>query len=219
MQNDTGRKFTEIHGNAETSLAAIEGIEKAALIRRSDNVPLRVRLLTPYENNTDSTRDYAITPLDAFRGDESYVTVSYAWAHSQSTSGLQIPLYRIRDLSKPSEPPRPPRCPSIIFHRAAQYALTKGYAYLWIDQECIYQQDKMDRERHLQVMHRIYSASAVTIAALSVSIPTSIVLDEVVTWALNDEELCDTPRTLPTGVLADWLLTMTSDRWFTRTWT
>jgi hypothetical protein len=219
MQNDTGRAFSEIYDSTESFLAAIEEIEQVALIQRFDDAPLRVRLLTPYESKDSSTFDYAITTLDTFRGDEIYVTVSYAWAHSQSTTGLQIPSYRIWDLSQPSEPPRPPRCPSVIFHRAAQYARTKGYAYLWIDQEYIYQRDEADRERHLQVMHRIYSASAVTIAALSVHMPDALVLEEFIGWALNEREPRETTRTLPTGTLADWLLAMTSDAWFTRTWT
>jgi hypothetical protein len=218
MQDDTGRAFTEIYDNAESLLSAVEEIERVALVQRSDDAPLRVRLLTPHGSNSNSTYDYAITPLHAFRGDEAYVTVSYAWAHSQSTSDLQIPSYRIWDLSEPSEPPRSPRCPSIIFHRAAQYARAKDFEYIWIDQECIYQNDEADRERHLQVMHRIYSASAVTIAALSVHLPNSRVLEKFVSWALNDKGPRESLPILPAGVLADWLSTMTSGKWFTRTW-
>ncbi|KAH6843754.1 hypothetical protein B0T12DRAFT_421015 [Alternaria alternata] len=38
--------------------------------------------------------------------------------------------------------------------------------HIWIDQECKHQDDPLDVERHLQVMHRIYSNSKVTIAVL-----------------------------------------------------
>jgi hypothetical protein len=61
-------------------------------------------------------------------------------------------------------------------------------------------------------MHRIYSASAVTIAALSVHLPISRVLEEFVSWALNDKEPRESLPILPAGVLADWLSTMTSDK-------
>jgi hypothetical protein len=218
MQNDTGRTFAEIYGSAEALLAAIEEIERVALRERLDDAPLRVRLLTPYGDD-GSTNEFAITHIESFQGDESYVAVSYAWAHEQSTDGLQIPNYRIRDLSKPDEPPRPPRCPPTVFHRAMRYAKAKGYSYVWIDQECIYQHDDVDREQHLQVMHRIYRASAVTIAVLSVPMVDSAVFERFAAWSTPDEQSRGEPRALPTDVLADWLMTMTSDRWFTRAWT
>jgi hypothetical protein len=218
MQNDTGRTFEEIYGSAEALLAAIEEIERVALKERSDNAPVRVRLLTPYGDDS-FTNAFAITPIESLQGDEIYVAVSYAWAHEQSTAGLQIPNYLIRDLSKPDEPPRPPRCPPPVFHRAMQYAKTKGYSYVWIDQECIYQNNDADRERHLQLMHRIYRASAVTIAVLSIPMVDPVVFEQFAEWSTVDKQPREEPQALPAGVLADWLMTMTSDRWFTRAWT
>jgi hypothetical protein len=218
MQNDTGRTFAEIYGSAEALLAAIEEIERVALKERFDDAPLRMRLLTPYGDNS-STNEFAITPIESFQGNESYIAVSYAWAHEQSSDGLQIPNYLIRDLSKPDEPPRPPRCPPTVFHRAMRYAKAKGYSYVWIDQECIYQYNDEDREQHLQLMHRIYRASAVTIAVLSVPMVDPAVFEQFAAWSVVDEQLRAEPRALPTGVLADWLMTMTSDKWFTRAWT
>lgn len=101
-----------------------------------------------------------------------------------------------------------------------RYAQARGFAYVWIDQECIYQHDDEDREQHLQVMHRIYNASAVTIAVLSVPMRDPATLEEFVVWVNEGKELSrQQQQELPTGILADWLFTMTNDKWFTRAWT
>lgn len=218
MQNDTGLPFTEIYGSAEPFLTAIEEIEQVALTQRSDDAPLQIRLLTPYGNNK-STSDFAITPIASFRGDEEYVAVSYAWAHEESTAAVQVPDYRIWDLARPNEPPRTPKCPPTVFHRAIRYAQAKGILYVWIDQECIYQNDDADREQHLQAMHRIYRAGAVTIAILSVPMRDIPTLEEFLDWVRRGKEPTGEQQTLATGRLADWLLSMTRDKWFTRAWT
>jgi hypothetical protein len=199
-------------------LSAIEGIEGVALTERFDDAPLRLRLLTPCRSGS-SNQDFTITPIDVFRGNEAYVAVSYAWAHEQSTQSLDIPAYRIWDSTQPSGQSRLPRCPPVVFHRAVRYAQAKRIPYIWIDQECIHQKDNADRERHLQLMHRIYRASAVTIAVLSTHMPNATVFQDFVEWAVVNEEAQREPRGLPQGTLVDWLLAMTNDKWFTRTWT
>jgi len=218
MRNDTGLPFARSHDSVSAFITAIEGIEQIALTERFDDAPLRLRLLTQ-SGTVNSTQDFTITPIDAFRGSEAYAAVSYVWAHDQSTQNLEIPEYRIWDSARPQSRPRGLRCPPIIFHRAVQYAKAKRLDYIWIDQECIDQDDDADRERHLQLMHRIYRASAVTIAILSTQVPNMAVFNDFADWALVDEGTHNQPRVLPHGVLADWLMTMTSDRWFTRTWT
>jgi hypothetical protein len=217
MRNDSNFTFTELYDSADALLLAVENIEKIALTNRSDETPLHVRLLTPFG---DTGQDFTITPIESFRGDEAYLAVSYAWAHEHSTESLDLPDYRIWDFCPSGIRSRSPRCPPIIFHRAVRYAQAKGYSDIWIDQECVHQDDDTDREQHLQLMHRIYRASSVTIAMLSTYIPTLEVFEEFVVWALeNDNAVKQESRALPQGMLADWLMTMTRDRWFTRTWT
>jgi hypothetical protein len=215
MQDDTDRTFEEIHGSPEKLLSAIEEIERVALIERSDDAPMRLRFIIPYSSGNPEC-DFAITPIDAFQGDESYVAVSYTWAHDQSIEGLEIPAYRIRDMAEPNSPPRSLRCAPIVFHRAVRYARAKGYEYVWIDQECIHQEDSADVERHLQIMHRIYRASKVTIGVLSCVLPQSPFAEEFALW--NAASV--THRRLPpSDDLADWLVDLSHDKWFTRTWT
>lgn len=175
MRNDTGHLFTEIYDSADALLSALEDIEKVALTKRSDDAPLHVRLLTPSGN---AGRDFSITPIESFCGDEAYVAISYTWAYEQSIERLEIPDYHIWDATQPNRDPRPPQCPPIVLHQAVRYAQAKGYSYIWIDQECIHQDDDADRERHLQLMHRIYRASAVTIAVLSTYMPDLAVFED-----------------------------------------
>ncbi|CAN9209379.1 unnamed protein product [Alternaria alternata] len=44
----------------------------------------------------------------------------------------------------------------MVFHRAWYFARARGIPYVWIDQECIYQDNTEDKERHLQIMDKIY---------------------------------------------------------------
>ncbi|KAB2100148.1 hypothetical protein AG0111_0g11451 [Alternaria gaisen] len=166
MQKDTDLNIRETHGIEDAFLAAFEEIDCVALIERPFHIPIRLRFITP-SPDSKTGHDYVITDASTHRTGSIYVAVSYTWLHEQSLNGQEIPDYRVKDLSKAGTVPRPPRCPPIVFHRAIQYAHAQGYTYVWIDQECIHQDDPIDVERHLQVMHRIYSNSKVTIAVLA----------------------------------------------------
>jgi hypothetical protein len=171
MQRDTTRTFREIHGSEDALLRAIEDIEHVALVERPLQTPPRLRFITPSPDN-ESAHHYVITEAHTHRSGDTYVAVSYTWAHEQSVEGLAIPDYQIRDLSKQGSEWRPPRCPPVVFHRAMAYARICGYSYVWIDEECIHQDDPADVERHLQVMHRIYFNSKITVAILSTYFPS-----------------------------------------------
>jgi hypothetical protein len=53
-----------------------------------------------------------------------------------------------------------------------QSARHKGCPYLWIDQECIDQNNPDDVEKHLRIMYRVYSECTWTVALLSYEIPS-----------------------------------------------
>jgi uncharacterized C2H2 Zn-finger protein len=131
MQRDTDRTFREIHGSEEALLAAIEEIERIALVPSDTDSQLRLRFLTldPYSWCEDQ---FALTPIYDVDPDEPYITVSYTWAHQQSTDGLEIPEYKIRDSSDSNASLRSPRCSPIVFHRAMRYARHKGVKYVWM---------------------------------------------------------------------------------------
>jgi len=102
---------------------------------------------------------------------------------------------------------RPPRCPPSVLHRALQYDIqgTKT-GRLWIDQECIDQDDVIDRDEHIAHMHRIYERSKCTGIVLSQSISSSQatllqrcieahekdILDEALNNKMEEENRIDT---------------------------
>ncbi|CAN9387603.1 unnamed protein product [Alternaria alternata] len=218
MQRDTGLDFREIHESEDAFLAAVEEIERVALIERPFHIPIRLRFITP-SPDSKTGHDYVITDASTHRTGSVYVAVSYTWLHEQSLDGQKIPNYRVKDLSKAGTVPRPPHCPPIVFHRAMQYARTRGYTNVWIDQECIHQDDPTDVERHLQVMHRIYSNSKVTIAVLATS-SGRIDLPTIGHFkSLLESTSCEpTDQSVQHIAFRKWFCDVSDDRWFSRTW-
>ncbi|KAB2100147.1 hypothetical protein AG0111_0g11450 [Alternaria gaisen] len=168
MQDDRTLTFREIHGSSEALLAAVEEVERTALIESNDTSPFCFRLLEFYPRG-GSEYDFILTPTHDYERSalSNYLTVSYVWAHEQPLDGTQIPAYRIWDGTDLHKPPRPLRSPSIVFHRVVQFARSQNIRRIWLDQECINQEDPTDIERHLQDMNRIYQFSRLTVAVLS----------------------------------------------------
>ncbi|KAH7082715.1 heterokaryon incompatibility protein-domain-containing protein [Paraphoma chrysanthemicola] len=228
MQRDTHLTFGEIYGTREAMLEDIEKVIDIALYERDDGVPLQLRFITPLHLTDDwytdeSYCDYRITRPEEHTPDLQYVTVSYCWKHSQSLEGLpELPEYRIHGAFNSSNLPgraRRLRCPEIVFHRAVQFAKHVGCAYIWIDQECIDQDDSLDIEGHLQVMHRVYSESCWTAAVLSLNAPDQHKLDALKHWVElgldNSQDETDAAHILlALHTLEEWSL----DPWFWRTW-
>lgn len=173
MQFDPDRPFGDIYKDSKALHDSIKEIIDIALVEAPSDESLKLRFITPrvysdewYHN--DACTDYELTaPIDRV----DYVSVSYCWTHPQSTDGLPpIPQYRVYDANNETLPPRPPRCPLLIFHHALVFARFNGLRYLWIDQECIDQTCTEDVESHLAIMDRVYSQSRFTVAMLSVTL-------------------------------------------------
>ncbi len=211
MQDDRTLTFQDIHGSNEALLAAVRGIERIALVESYEISPLRLRFLEPFPQGGSShdfvltsARDYRVIDLTA----HEYLTVSYVWSHTQPIDGIELPNYRIWDGDNLGKPPRPLRCPPIVFHRVVEFATARNLARVWIDQECINQDDPSDIEQHLQDMHRIYRFSRITVAVLSIVIKD---------WSWV--ESCF-GRVGGGGRAADEIVLrqMIHDPWFTRSW-
>jgi len=219
MQDDRRLTFQEIHGNKEALLSAVEDIERIALVESYEIGPLRLRFLEPYPQG-GSKFDYILTPAREIRladlNGYNYITVSYVWTHSQRTEGAPIADYRIWDGNNLEYPPRFLRCPSIVFHRVVQYAKTEKLERIWIDQECIDQDDHNDVEKHLQDMHRIYRFSRITVAVLSKVSDDWIRLPNCFREVGQVETFSQTLHESFTTEAA--LQEMVKDPWFSRSW-
>ncbi|CAN9441082.1 unnamed protein product [Alternaria alternata] len=214
-------------------------LEKALIEVVEDDTPLNLRYITPYQLSTDWSTDgncsaYALTLPGELPPGQEYVSVSYTWAHSQEIdASMPIPDYRIKDEATPDAPSRSINCPIMVFHRAWCFARARKIPYIWIDQECIYQENTEDKQRHLQIMDRIYKKSKWTVAILSTEIPDAMLSALALCLQPDDEELLPMPQfqNWPDSVdiwplyddfkenHIEILSSVLSDRWFTRAWT
>lgn len=223
MQRDTALTFGDIHGSAEALLARVQEIEEIALVKYPlRRVPLRIRLLEiPVDQTAEGIVNLKLTELAKPRPDQRWVSVSYCWTHSESSHGRSIPDYQITAPPRAGESEwrtRKPACPLMVFHRAVQFAQAHDCRYIWIDQECINQDDPTDIENHLQIMHRVYSTSRYTIAILSCKIPNRPLLDALIAFLTSRAEE-KSNQTFFAESAQRVLRYITDDRWFHRAWT
>jgi hypothetical protein len=96
MQDHRTLTFREVHGSSEALLAAVEEVERIALIESNDTSPLCFHLLEFYPRG-GSEYDFILTPTHDYERSalSNYLTVSYVWAHEQPLDGIQIPAFRI----------------------------------------------------------------------------------------------------------------------------
>jgi predicted nucleic acid-binding protein len=109
-----------------------------------------------------------------------------------------------------------PACPSDLLRRVINFARECGLDYLWIDQECIEQDDPEDKDVGIQAMDLVYQMAAQSVAVLEVRINEQSHLD-----ALGLLQDCNVEEDLaPTDLqdLIEALEIILSDRWFERTW-
>ncbi|CAN9221099.1 unnamed protein product [Alternaria alternata] len=224
MQRDDHLPLGQIYDNEEALLKSIDEIARLALVKTTDDEPLRLRFLTPTQPDGQSTNneyvDLKLTSAEDHRPDMVYTTVSYCWNHEQTgCKKMQVPKYRIWDASALCKAPRQIRCPRVVLHRALRFARERKCQYLWIDQECINQEDPADVKQHLQTMHRIYRESRWTAAILSRTIVADDMWRPLFRWLRglldSDNDTCESAAKdfVP---LLDYI---SGDRWFTRTWT
>ncbi|KAF2184577.1 hypothetical protein K469DRAFT_521124, partial [Zopfia rhizophila CBS 207.26] len=182
MQRDIALTFRDIHGSEEALRTSIKEIEQLALVNDPETTEsLRLRFLTlrwvPEDRIRTGVVQLELTSPNQHEPGLEYVSVSYTWSHYESLEGrASVPEYQIWDPTIPSKP-RPPRCPIPVLHRALSFAHARECPYVWIDQECINQEDTKDIENHLQVMHKIYLESRWTIAVLCCVIPSQSLIE------------------------------------------
>jgi hypothetical protein len=159
MQHDTGLPFDEIESNAEAMYENIEKIIDLALVKMENDEQLRLRFITLLDlESWIANANYAnsrLTLPEEHVSDMDYISVSYCWAQEQSADGqTPTPDYFLMSPWKLSI-----SCPPLVFYRSMQFVRRRRCPYLWINQDCINQNDVGDIEKHLQIMQRVYSES------------------------------------------------------------
>ena len=148
-----------------------------------------------------------------------YVAVSYRWRNT-SNDNAECQISR-------GETTTSAQAPSSVLLRAARFSAKHGYRLLWIDQECINQKDRIDKEHGVQSMDLVYERATVCVAVLDCKISTQ---SEV-------ERLAFAMKPAPWPKWEDWIewvedlafekiveianiiKRIASDPWFDRSWT
>ncbi|KAI0540743.1 heterokaryon incompatibility protein-domain-containing protein [Xylaria digitata] len=160
-------------------------------------------------------RTYLDPVSDPERGRE-YVAVSYTWDFSeeeetqescQSFGGYFI------ESRKTGEPAQPSNVRDVVLERALRYAEHVKCETIWIDRECVNQDNAKEKEMAIQNMHLVYSLSRRPIALLTRVIKTAEELDLIVSLLFRD--LKEEEETAALSLLDE----ITSDLWWQRAWT
>jgi hypothetical protein len=226
MQRDTDLTFKDICGTLNAILKNIEDIYKHAVDPVATNNALDLRFLT-YNNSSDSDPVLHLTEKGANIGETNYVAVSYTWQKFDPVDDtVAVPRYRISATAAL----RNPRSQNAVLHRAVQFARAYDVPFIWIDQDCIDQQDRIDVQRHLHIVHEIFYQSRYAIGLLSFHIHNEshvkslqyihegVCLDEL--NGLSESRRFEESEIAQRMMRALRLLTTISvDQWFSRTWT
>ncbi|KAI1157196.1 heterokaryon incompatibility protein-domain-containing protein [Nemania diffusa] len=192
-------------------LATDRDAEPTGKRRRLDNGESAASFYTP----KTLRRTYLDPVSDPERGRE-YVAVSYTWEFSeeeeeqescQSFGGYFIESRKTR------EPAQPSNVRDVVWERVLHYAEHVKFDTVWIDRECVDQENTKEKEAAIQNMHLVYSLSRKPIALLTHVIQTAAELDLIVSLLLGD--LKDEEG----GAALDLLDKITSDLWWQRAWT
>jgi hypothetical protein len=110
-------------------------------------------------------------------GEKGYVAVSYCWDSFTSlgpnVDGRSSPSSPTVLVEQRGKPPRAPRCPAKVLIRAITFAVSRGVSFIWIDQECVNQEDPIDIQNHLQWNHIIFDQAEFKIGLLSFELSAS----------------------------------------------
>ncbi|KAH8724013.1 hypothetical protein GQ44DRAFT_760716 [Phaeosphaeriaceae sp. PMI808] len=165
-------------------------------------------------------------------GEKSYVAVSYCWESFNKPDpdvdegSLRSPKILVRQRGKP---PRAPQCPAKVLMRAIAFAIWKGTSLIWIDQECVNQNDPVDTQNHLDCNNIIYNQAEFKIGLVGFQLSASQA-DKLLNLELYHMQGDPKPvsRLLAEygvkSILRDirhstrLLRAIHKDRWFTRAW-
>jgi hypothetical protein len=128
-------------------------------------------------------------------------------------------------ICKPDGTKRPNIAPKEILDRAIYIAANNGIRLIWIDQECIDQSDRMDKEFGIQSMDVVFERAVMVIGPLNLVVESNVQwnalqllkIDEALPG--DDGYVITSARFAEHGVQVLQILeSLASDRWFGRSW-
>ena len=138
-------------------------------------------------------------------GCNHFVAISYCWKSQEEAQ----PRYSVET----ENGVRNNNAPSDILQRSIAFAAYHGIRLIWIDQECIVQSDREDKEEGIQSMDLVYQQATHAEALLNVRI-TSEAHGSTFVKAMTGQEL-ETHELL---IAIEVFEMIAADRWLTRAW-
>ncbi|MCJ1428054.1 hypothetical protein MMC29_005961 [Sticta canariensis] len=174
-----------------------------------------VKGLVTSANTTASARHLRFQNRQTLANPSAYVAVSYCWNRKyvqwfteRDSPSVQIMMENSK-IQSTSTPPD-------VLHRAIAFASAHHLNAIWIDQECIIQENPQDKGDGIQAMDIVYQESSHPVAIAEFSFQTKEEIDVFASIA-DPERYAFDPFKIDDlcNVLAD----LSTDAWFSRAWT
>ena len=209
ISEDSANQETVDQGRA--SLGSVDGENDSSadsVSKSSTEEPCLCDLIPPFQKGYEYP-SLELTSADLLAGCRHYVAVSYCWSTSEERQAETGKTYTIET----AQGPRANKAPSAILDRAIAYAAEYGLGLIWIDQECIDQDDRDDKENGIQSMDLVYERATHPVGLLKHHIDSQAHLD--VMELLAQGAPC---RLEHFDAMVEVLEILRDDRWFSRTW-
>lgn len=210
--NDIGRsKILEDMSIAQQHMYRIQDPDRATSWKE------RVRFVIQADEQTGCDFEVIEPYRDGQDSQEPFVAVSYCWASQGRRSGRPH-MIKVPGVSGGEAVVRTTRAHAELIWRALHFAQSKGIKRVWIDQECIHQEDAEDKKALVGTMHRIYQQATMTVAMLGRHIKSVEDL-EAFTMLLSSQNF--EQRQSETGYHHTDIMNrrILEDQWFMRSWT
>ena len=169
-------------------------------------------------NKNSQVTNLALAASKSFPVPPHYVAISYCWNRKGSNNYTKEELEGTVYVHSRGKETKKAKAPAVVLQRGINFALAHNMKCIWIDQECINQNEgedsRKDKELGIQAMDLVYEKSMRPVALLTSIIQTQgqiNALEQFLTIAvdLNKEQ----------GDFLDVLTILANDDWFTRAWT
>ena len=221
MQIDCGRSLQDIQNRKPTGL--VPQLLKIQRHRIRSEKSLELAFLCRLDSRSRGAKCSRPRVLRRIQGrsfQKHYIAVSYPWGFSSKNpvGGYKIELEGTNRWI-------PNAVHDAVLDRVMNYAVCHGIDLIWIDQECINQNDFDEKETAMQSMDLVYRSSHYPLGLLSVPIESQQQLDLFLSLlrgqfvkkeVLGRQELCiGADKALEVVMLLHWI---SSDPWWSRAW-
>lgn len=155
-----------------------------------------------------------------------YVAISYCWPKDEVGEPIEhIPKYRVRTRDQQGKLiARGNRAPNDVIDRAVEFAKSQGIRLIWLDKECLPQDNSKEQELGIQGMDMVYQRAYCSAGLFESVLHHQSYLNTVASvldWGMSGELLTKPPGLSPNTVARDlvsFLELLGNDQWNTRAW-